>query len=155
MKHITVSYYKIDSGRLNYNDLEEIHFRNVEWIELTRDEVSNYETWQWIPSKLVFCVKSIGQESSPLALYTKQTPRKISMGILHLINWSRKLSICNVYLNNHERSSWAFVLNQLVKKFLCVYCIKSPRELFVGIVLKYYVIKWSLMFSMNIVCILK
>jgi len=30
-----------------------------------------------------------------------------------------------------------------------------PRELFVGIVLKNYLISWSIMFSMNIVCILK
>ena len=94
-----------------YNDLKEMHFRDVEWTELTRDEVSNFETWQWIPSKLVFYVKSFGQESSLLTLYTKSTPRNLSIGILHLIKWSRKLSMCNVYLNNQERSPWAFVLN--------------------------------------------
>jgi hypothetical protein len=145
----------MEIGRLYYNDPEEILFRNVEWTELTRDEVSNFETWQSIPSKLVFCVKSVGQESSSLALCTKSTPRKLSMGILHLINWSRKLSMCSVCLNNQERSPWAFVSNQLVKKSIYVHCIKSPRELFVGIVFKYYVINWSQMFSMNIVCMLK
>jgi len=63
--------------------------------------------------------------------------------------------MCNVYLNNQGRSPWVFVLTQLVKKSLCVHCVKSPRELFVDIVLKYYVIIWSLMFSMDGVRILK
>ena len=130
MKQITVSYFKIETGRLYYSDLEEILFRNVEWTELTRDEVSNFETWQWIPSKLVFCVKSVGKKkSSLLALYTKSTPRKLSMGLSHLINWSRKLSMCNVCLNNQERSPW--VLYQI-----------SKRAVGVRIVLKYYVIYW-------------
>jgi hypothetical protein len=30
MKQITVSYFKMENGRLYYNDLEEIHFRNME-----------------------------------------------------------------------------------------------------------------------------
>jgi hypothetical protein len=56
MKRITVSYFKMEIGRIYYNDLEEIHFRNVGWTELTRDEDSNFETWQWMPSKRVLCV---------------------------------------------------------------------------------------------------
>jgi hypothetical protein len=53
--------------------------------------------------------------------------------------------MCTVDLNNQERSPWVIVLNQLVNKSLYVYCIKSPRELSVGFVPKYYVTNWSIM----------
>jgi hypothetical protein len=152
MKQSTASYFKIEIGRLYSNYLEEIHFRKVEWIELTRDEVSNFETWQWIPG--VLCTVRWPRKLSISTVY-KSTARKLSMGILHLINWSRKMSLCNVYLNNHKRSPWAFLLNQFVNKSLCVHCIKSPIELFVGIVLKYCTINWSMMFPLNTVCTLK